>query len=100
MLRSHAQHGRLWSWPRMSIACIDGCQSNPPNLDKQIMKALRRIAAALLLIATMAVAVAQTPSTIRVGVATGGVGTPPRTGSSSIGIVNAQGLLEKEFEKD
>ncbi|HEY9066716.1 MAG TPA: ABC transporter substrate-binding protein [Burkholderiaceae bacterium] len=40
------------------------------------------------------------PPTLRIGVATGGVGTPPRTGSSTIGLVNAQGLLEKEFEKD
>jgi len=65
------------------------------------MKSIRRLAAALLLLATTTAAVAQAnPSTIRIGVATGGVGTPPRTGSSSIGIVNAQGLLEKEFEKD
>lgn len=40
------------------------------------------------------------PKVVRIGVATGGVGTPPRTGGSSAGIVNAQGLLEKEFEKD
>ncbi|MBV8619122.1 MAG: ABC transporter substrate-binding protein [Curvibacter sp.] len=40
------------------------------------------------------------PAVIRIGVATGGVGSPPRTGGSSLGIVNAQGLLEKEFEKD
>lgn len=40
------------------------------------------------------------PARIRIGVATGGVGSPPRTGSSSIGLVNAQGLLEKEFAKD
>ena len=65
------------------------------------MKSIRRIAAALLLVATITAATAQTnPSTIRIGVATGGVGTPPRTGSSSIGIANAEGLLEKEFEKD
>lgn len=37
---------------------------------------------------------------LRFGVATGGVGTPPRTGSSSIGLVNAQGLLEKAFERE
>ena len=40
------------------------------------------------------------PATIRIGVATGGVGSPPRTGGTSVGLVNAQGLLEKEFEKD
>lgn len=43
---------------------------------------------------------AQNPATVRIGVATGGVGTPPRTGGSTTGIVNAQGLLEKEFERD
>ncbi|HKX42128.1 MAG TPA: ABC transporter substrate-binding protein [Burkholderiaceae bacterium] len=63
------------------------------------------IATIALLTATLTNALAQTTSasgttTIRIGVATGGVGAPPRTGSSTIGLVNAQGLLEKEFEKD
>jgi sulfonate transport system substrate-binding protein len=40
------------------------------------------------------------PSSIRIGIATGGVGSPARTGGHTVGIVNAQGLLEKEFEKD
>ncbi|MDD0813167.1 ABC transporter substrate-binding protein [Curvibacter sp. HBC28] len=40
------------------------------------------------------------PDVIRIGVANGGVGQPPRTGGSTVGLVNAQGLLEKEFEKD
>ena len=43
---------------------------------------------------------AQEAKVLRIGVATGGVGTPPRTGGSTTGLVNAQGLLEKEFEKD
>ena len=43
---------------------------------------------------------AQNPNMVRIGVANGGVGTPPRTGGSTVGIVNAQGLLEKEFERD
>lgn len=43
---------------------------------------------------------AQSAPTIRVGVATGGVGTPPRTGSSTVGLVNALGVLETEFAKD
>lgn len=37
---------------------------------------------------------------IRVGVATGGVGSPPRTGGNPFAIVHAQGLLEKEFARD
>ena len=45
-------------------------------------------------------AVAQVPDVIRIGVATGGVGTPPRFGGSSFGIVNVQGQLEKEFAGD
>lgn len=64
------------------------------------MKPLRRPAIALALLLTAAAAFAQTPAVIRIGVATGGVGTPPRTGSSTVGLVNAQGLLEKEFAKD
>lgn len=60
----------------------------------------RRLATALLLAFAAGTALAQTPNVIRIGVATGGVGTPPRTGSSITGIVNAQGLLEKEFAKD
>lgn len=43
---------------------------------------------------------AQALNVVRIGVANGGVGTPPRTGGSTVGIVNAQGLLEKEFERD
>lgn len=61
------------------------------------------LAGAMLLLATALPAAAQPapqPAVIRIGVATGGVGTPPRTGSAVIGIVNAQGLLEKEFAKD
>jgi sulfonate transport system substrate-binding protein len=69
------------------------------------MKLIHWLGLALAL-STGTLAVAQTPSgatqakVIRIGVATGGVGTPPRTGSSTAGVVNAQGLLEKEFEKD
>jgi len=63
------------------------------------MKTLRALGAALTLIAATT-AFAQAPSVIRIGVATGGVGTPPRTGSSTVGLVNSQGLLEKEFAKD
>lgn len=62
------------------------------------MKPLRWLAA-LLATFTLAAA-AQSPNVVRIGVATGGVGTPPRTGSATIGIVNAQGLLEKEFAAD
>ena len=64
------------------------------------MNRLRSLGAALALFAATLPALAQTPSVIRIGVATGGVGTPPRTGSSTTGLVNAQGLLEKEFAKD
>ena len=64
------------------------------------MKPFRSLAAALTLLAATSMALAQQPSVIRIGVATGGVGTPPRTGSSTVGIVNSQGLLEKEFAKD
>lgn len=66
----------------------------------------RRRAVAIALAATTAAAAwpvqaqTQTPQVIRIGVATGGVGTPPRAGGSSVGLANAQGLLEKEFEKD
>jgi sulfonate transport system substrate-binding protein len=45
-------------------------------------------------------AAAQAPNVVRIGIATGGVGSPPRTGGSTTGIVNSQGLLEKEFERD
>ncbi|HEY4068286.1 MAG TPA: ABC transporter substrate-binding protein [Burkholderiaceae bacterium] len=55
---------------------------------------------ALALITAIAPALAQAPSVIRIGVATGGIGSPPRTGSSTVGLVNSQGLLEKEFAKD
>jgi sulfonate transport system substrate-binding protein len=64
------------------------------------MKLIRLAGLALALFAAATLAVAQAPSVIRIGVATGGVGTPPRTGGSTTGIANAQGLLEKEFEKD
>lgn len=64
------------------------------------MKPLRQPAIALALLIAAAAAFAQVPAVIRIGVATGGVGTPPRTGSSTVGLVNSQGLLEKEFAKD
>ena len=62
------------------------------------MKPLRWLG--LLLAAFTLAAAAQTPNVVRIGVATGGVGSPPRTGGSTTGIVNAQGLLEKEFAAD
>ncbi len=64
------------------------------------MKSFRSLAAALTVFAATTLVFAQPPSVIRIGVATGGVGTPPRTGSSTVGLVNSQGLLEKEFAKD
>ena len=64
------------------------------------LKLRHRIAALLVTLTAATLSLAQTPSTIRIGVATGGVGTPPRTGSSTVGLVNAQGLLEQEFAKD
>jgi len=64
------------------------------------MKFLRQPAIALALFITAAAAFAQALAVIRIGVATGGVGTPPRTGSSTVGLVNSQGLLEKEFAKE
>ena len=64
------------------------------------MNPIRSLVAAFVLVTATTLALAQTPSVIRIGVATGGIGTPPRTGSSTIGLVNAQGLLEKEFAKD
>jgi sulfonate transport system substrate-binding protein len=64
------------------------------------MQVVRWLILSLLLFTLGAQAQAPNPPVIRIGVATGGVGTPPRTGSSTNGIVNAQGLLEKEFEKD
>src|ERR1019366_3351178 len=63
-------------------------------------KSLQRLLSLLFLCLLAALAQAQNVSSIRIGVATGGVGNPPRTGSSALGIANAQGLLEKEFEKD
>lgn len=61
----------------------------------------RRLGATFALLAAAAFAGAQpAPSSIRIGVATGGVGSPPRTGGSTVGLVNAQGLLEQEFAKD
>ena len=65
-----------------------------------MMNPLRSFGVALALFAASTLALAQAPAVIRIGVATGGVGTPPRTGSSTIGLVNAQGLLEKEFAGD
>jgi sulfonate transport system substrate-binding protein len=65
-----------------------------------MLKTLHRFTLALVLLAATGLAAAQHPASIRIGVATGGVGTPPRTGSSTVGLVNAQGLLEKEFERD
>lgn len=56
--------------------------------------------ASLVLAFSTLAAQAQNPNVVRIGVANGGVGTPPRTGGSTVGIVNAQGLLEKEFERD
>jgi len=64
------------------------------------MNPFRSIVITLALCVTTTLALAQAPAVIRIGVATGGVGTPPRTGSSTIGLVNAQGLLETEFAKD
>ena len=40
------------------------------------------------------------PTVIRIGVATGGVGSPPRFGGSTAGVLNARGTLEKAFEAD
>ena len=61
----------------------------------------RRALLGLGLIAASTLAIAQAnPPSIRIGVATGGVGNPLRTGGHVTGIVNAQGLLEKEFERD
>ncbi len=65
------------------------------------MTLIRSLGATLALtVFAIATACAQAPSVIRIGVATGGVGTPPRTGSSTVGLVNSQGALEKEFAKD
>jgi sulfonate transport system substrate-binding protein len=64
------------------------------------MNPFRSVGVALALVVATTLAQAQAPAVIRIGVATGGVGTPPRTGSSTVGLVNAQGLLEKEFAKD
>ena len=65
------------------------------------MLPLKSLAATFALVVATTGVFAQPPSTIRIGVATGGVGTPPRTGGSgAVGIVNAQGSLEKEFAKD
>lgn len=64
------------------------------------MKLLRLLVPWLLLLAFASASLAQAPAVIRIGIATGGVGTPPRTGGSTVGLVNAEGALEKEFEKD
>ena len=61
---------------------------------------LGRLAFGLTVLATAAASPAPQRSAFRIGVATGGVGNPPRTGSSTTGIVNAHGLLEKEFARD
>ena len=63
------------------------------------MKLLRRLTLWLAFFLALP-SLAAEPSSIRIGVATGGVGSPARTGGSTLGLVNAQGLLEKEFEKD
>ena len=63
------------------------------------LRLLKTLLASLALLSA-SVAWAEVPGTVRIGVATGGVGNPPRTGSSTVGIVNSQGLLEKEFAKD
>jgi sulfonate transport system substrate-binding protein len=65
-----------------------------------ILKPWQRLGIAVALLAASTFASAQAPSVIRIGIATGGVGSPPRTGSSTVGLVNAQGSLEKEFAKD
>lgn len=39
-------------------------------------------------------------TTIRIGVATGGVGQPARFGGTTVGIANSQGTLEQEFKAD
>ncbi len=58
------------------------------------------LALSVSLLAAISPVQAAAPASIRIGVATGGVGSPPRTGGSTVGIVNAQRLIEKEFEKD
>jgi sulfonate transport system substrate-binding protein len=64
------------------------------------LRLAHRFAALLALLTATTLALAQAPVVIRIGVATGGVGTPPRTGGSTVGLVNSQGLLEQEFAKD
>ena len=64
------------------------------------MNPFRSLALALALLAASTSTLAQLPSVLRIGIATGGVGTPPRIGSSTVGLVNSQGLLEKEFAKE
>lgn len=58
------------------------------------------LTAALLIAANLSHAAQALPPVVRIGVATGGIGNPPRTGGTPAGIVNAEGLLEKEFAKD
>lgn len=72
----------------------------PKAIHAMFASASRRLATALIVSLAAGTVLAQTPGVIRIGVATGGVGTPPRTGGSTTGIVNANGLLEKEFAKD
>lgn len=76
---------------------------NTPHLNRRqaLARALAQAGAAAVATGLASTALrAQTPQVVRIGVATGGVGTPPRTGGSITGIVNAQGLLEQAFAKD
>lgn len=66
---------------------------------RSFVELVTALAPALALAAPL-VSFAQSPQVIRIGVATGGIGNPPRTGSSTVGLVNAQGSLEKEFAKE
>ena len=90
MLSSQHVHALLWSRSKQFLFV-----ETTLNLKHWL-----RFGAALALLSATAFTFAQAPSVIRIGVATGGVGTPPRTGSSTVGLVNAQGLLEQEFAKD
>lgn len=64
------------------------------------MKPIRWLGVAAAFFFAATTAFADSPTTIRIGIATGGVGSPPRFGGTVTGIVQQQGLLEKEFEKD
>lgn len=73
-------------------------ERTPDLIVQRWLKALLALAISLFVVTSPVQAAA--PASIRIGVANGGVGSPPRTGGSTVGIVNAQGLIEKEFEKD